>query len=107
MVSKFPVQGVGDAWLKCASDIYLLNLGYLRLLKSASFVGGFGGYESIVPVGATPEYMAGYYMLQGASSFLPVMALAPQEGEQIVDMAAAPGRVSINFSKNNVQKKGS
>ncbi|KAL1202979.1 26S rRNA (cytosine-C(5))-methyltransferase NOP2B [Cardamine amara subsp. amara] len=48
-------------------------------------------YDSQVPIGATPEYLAGYYMLQSASSFLPVMALAPRENERLVDMAAAPG----------------
>ncbi|KAM6935422.1 28S rRNA (cytosine(4447)-C(5))-methyltransferase [Lycodopsis pacificus] len=48
-------------------------------------------YDSSVPVGATPEYLSGQYMLQGASSFLPVMALSPQEGELVLDMSAAPG----------------
>jgi 25S rRNA (cytosine2870-C5)-methyltransferase len=48
-------------------------------------------FNSQVPLGATPEYLAGHYILQGASSLLPVMALAPQENERILDMCAAPG----------------
>ncbi|OJD30047.1 s-adenosylmethionine-dependent methyltransferase superfamily domain-containing protein [Diplodia corticola] len=48
-------------------------------------------FESQVPIGATPEYLAGHYILQAASSFLPVMALAPQENERVLDMASAPG----------------
>ena len=44
-----------------------------------------------MPIGATPEYLAGHYILQSASSFLPVIALAPQPNEKILDMAAAPG----------------
>ena len=48
-------------------------------------------FNSNVPIGATTEYLAGFYMLQAASSLLPVMALDPQENEKVLDMAAAPG----------------
>ena len=41
-------------------------------------------YSTQVPLGATPEYLAGHYILQGASSLLPVMALAPQENEKVI-----------------------
>jgi ribosomal RNA methyltransferase Nop2 len=55
-------------------------------------------YSSTVPIGATPEYLAGHYIIQGASSLLPVMALAPQENERILDMCAAPGGKSSHVA---------
>ncbi|KAK6803187.1 hypothetical protein RDI58_000971 [Solanum bulbocastanum] len=45
----------------------------------------------LVGVDATLEYMAGHYMLQSASSILPVMSVSPQENKGVVDMVAAPG----------------
>ena len=48
-------------------------------------------WTHLSPTGATPEYLAGHYMLQAASSFLPVIALAPQPNERVLDMASAPG----------------
>lgn len=55
-------------------------------------------YSSQVPLGATPEYLAGHYMIQGASSMLPVMSLAPQENERILDMCSAPGGKSSHIA---------
>lgn len=52
---------------------------------------GLQVFDSQVPIGATPEYLEGHYILQAASSFLPVMALGPQENERVLDMASAPG----------------
>jgi len=47
--------------------------------------------EAKIPIGATPEYLAGHYILQAASSMCSVLALAPQEKERVLDMASAPG----------------
>ncbi|VDP02636.1 unnamed protein product [Schistosoma curassoni] len=56
-------------------------------------------YSSQVPLGATPEYLAGHYILQGASSMLPVIALSPQLGERILDLCAAPGGKTTYIGK--------
>ncbi|CAB9517178.1 25S rRNA (cytosine(2870)-C(5))-methyltransferase [Seminavis robusta] len=47
--------------------------------------------ESPVPIGATPEYLGGLYMLQSAASMCPILALDPQPKERILDVSAAPG----------------
>jgi len=48
-------------------------------------------YDTQVAIGATPEYLAGHYIQQSASSFLPVLALGPQPNERVLDMCASPG----------------
>lgn len=55
-------------------------------------------YNSSVPLGATPEYLAGHYMIQGASSMLPVIALGPLENERVLDLCSAPGGKSSHIA---------
>ncbi|GAM24235.1 hypothetical protein SAMD00019534_074100 [Acytostelium subglobosum LB1] len=52
---------------------------------------GLTVFDSQVAIGATPEYLAGHYIQQSASSFLPVIALEPQPEERVLDMCASPG----------------
>ena len=47
--------------------------------------------ESAVPIGATPEYLAGHYMLQSAAWLNPVLAQAPKPNQRGLDMFAGPG----------------
>jgi len=54
-------------------------------------------FKSEVPLGATPEYLAGYYMIQGASSMLPVLNLGVEENMRVVDLCAAPGGKSTHI----------
>ncbi len=43
------------------------------------------------PVGATPEYLLGYYYIQDLSSCMSVVAMDPKNDETNLDMCAAPG----------------
>lgn len=59
---------------------------------------GLQVFDTPVPIGATPEYLAGHYLLQAASSLLPVQALDPQAGDRVLDMSAAPGGKSTHLA---------
>jgi ribosomal RNA methyltransferase Nop2 len=60
---------------------------------------GLKVFESPVPIGATPEYLAGHYMLQSAASLVPVIALGPQAGERVLDVASAPGGKTTHIAQ--------
>lgn len=42
-------------------------------------------------IGATPEYLLGYYFIQDPASQYACEVLGPRKGERVLDMAAAPG----------------
>ena len=54
-------------------------------------------FKSEVPLGATPEYLGGHYIIQGANSMLPVLNLEIQEGMRVVDLCASPGGKSTHI----------
>jgi len=47
--------------------------------------------DTRIPIGATPEYLSGHYMIQCAASLCPVLALNPSFGDNVLDMCASPG----------------
>ena len=51
----------------------------------------FAVEKSLLPVGATTEYLIGYYYIQDLSSCIAVEALDIGEDQTILDMASAPG----------------
>ncbi|CDR94108.1 nucleolar protein-like protein with NOL1/NOP2/sun family putative RNA methylase domain [Babesia bigemina] len=54
-------------------------------------------HSSQVPIGATPEYLAGHYMMQSAASMIPVLALGARE--KVLDIAAAPGGKTTHIAQ--------
>lgn len=83
----------------------LLNARGVSLEPLYFYKGAFIVYKSPVPMGATPEYLAGYYVLQGGASFLPVLALDVSPEDSCLDMCSSPGLkacfISTFLSKEN------
>lgn len=60
------------------------NLEQIPWCKEGFYIKGYG-------LGNTKEHFLGYFYIQEAASMIPPIVLNPQEGEIILDMAAAPG----------------
>lgn len=54
-------------------------------------------YEAEFSLGATPEFLLGYYYLQGVASQLVAQTLGP--GKKVLDMAAAPGSKTTHLAQ--------
>lgn len=77
--------------IDCSLLVERLEAKGFRLSKIPWAPHGFWVEGGSVSLGATEEYLLGYYYIQGAASMLPAYILDPQPGETVLDMAAAPG----------------
>ena len=68
-------------------------------LTKLSFLNQGYSYQSEFSMGATPEYLQGYYYLQEASSQLPAEILMPKENDLVLDMCAAPGSKTTQLAQ--------
>jgi len=62
-------------------------------------------YTTTFSLGATSEYLQGYYYLQEAASQLPPQVLEPKPEETVLDMCAAPGSKTTEIAQY-MQNKG-
>jgi NOL1/NOP2/sun family putative RNA methylase len=50
-------------------------------------------------IGASAEYLLGYFYIQDKSSMVPALALAPVPGDTVIDMAASPGGKTTHIAQ--------
>jgi tRNA (cytosine40_48-C5)-methyltransferase len=56
-------------------------------------------FEAAFSASSTPEYLFGYYYIQGAASQLPGQVLLPKPGEIVIDTCAAPGSKTTEIAQ--------
>ncbi len=60
--------------------------------------------NSKLSLGATHEYLMGYYYIQDLASMIPVYFLSPRPGDKVIDMCAAPGGKTTHIGQYLKQK---
>jgi len=60
---------------------------------------GFKVLKATSNLGATHEYLQGYYYLQNLASMIPATVLDPKESDIVIDMCAAPGSKSTHIAQ--------
>ncbi|MBN1329895.1 MAG: RsmB/NOP family class I SAM-dependent RNA methyltransferase [Candidatus Heimdallarchaeota archaeon] len=76
----------------------LLKKGFL-LKEIDWYTEGFQIEKEPYPLGATTEYLAGYYFIQSVASWLPPLVLNPLPEELVLDLAAAPGGKATHLAQ--------
>ena len=82
-----------------SETIKMLSDKKVELKEISGIEEGIEIVKSPVPIGATPEYLNGYYMLQGKNSMYPSKVLNPKEEDLVGDFAAAPGGKTTHLAQ--------
>ncbi len=73
-------------------------------LESVPVPGAFRA-DGLSRPGSTSEFLLGHYYVQGLSSMLPVLALAPEPGQRVLDLCAAPGSKTTQIA-DEIEDRG-
>ncbi|MHA1503877.1 MAG: NOL1/NOP2/sun family putative RNA methylase [Candidatus Heimdallarchaeota archaeon] len=76
-----------------------LELKGFSLTQSQWYKEGFHVKFEPISLGATTEYLSGFYFIQSAASWLPALLLDPQPNQFIIDIAAAPGGKTTHIAQ--------
>lgn len=93
-----PALRINTLYVDAQKAVARLQKKGVTLDKIPGVPGGYW-YDAPFSLGATPEFLQGWYYLQEAASQLPVLALDPRPGELVLDMAAAPGSKTTQLAQ--------